>query len=148
MSGPMFSAGSSLDTSSVRLSALKANLDKSLEIYADIVLNPAFPDSDFQRLKKQQLIGIQQEKVTPVQMALRVFPKYLYGQEHAYGNPLTGSGTEESVSLMTRKHVIKFYNDWFKANNATLIVVGDTTLKEIVPKLEKLFGGWKKGNVK
>lgn len=148
LAGAYLAAGSSLDTSSVRLSALKANLDKSLEIYADVILNPSFPEADFQRLKKQQLIGIQQEKVTPVQMALRVFPKYLYGHNHAYGNPLTGSGTEESVAKMTRKHIVDFYKEWFKANNATLIVVGDTTLKEITPKLEKLFKGWKKGTVK
>jgi len=146
--GAYLSAGSSLDTSSVRLSALKANLDKSLEIFADVVLNPVFPESDFQRLKKQQLIGIQQEKVTPIHMALRVFPKYLYGNGHAYGNPLTGSGTEESVTQMKRKHIVDFYKEWFKANNATLIVVGDTTLKEITPKLEKLFKGWKKGELK
>lgn len=146
--GAYLSTGSSLDTSSVRLSALKSNLDKSLEIYADIVLNPSFPESDFQRLKKQQLIGIQQEKVTPIQMALRVFPKYLFGKNHAYGNPLTGSGTEESVEAITRKDLVAFYKEWFKLNNATMIVVGDTTLKEITPKLEKLFKNWEKGKLK
>jgi zinc protease len=146
--GGYLSAGSSLDISSVRLSALKANLDESLDIYADVILNPIFPESDFQRLKKQQLIGIQQEKVTPIQMALRVFPKYVFGKGHAYGNPLTGSGTEESVSKITREHLVEFYNEWFKANNATMIVVGDITLNEITPKLEKLFSGWKTGETK
>jgi zinc protease len=146
--GAGFSAGSSLDSSYLRLSALKPTLDKALEIYSDIVLNPSFPEADFQRLKKQQLIGISQEKVSPIQMALRVFPKFLYGSGHAYGNPLTGSGYEESLSKITRKHLVDFYKDWFKANNAVFVVAGDTTLKEIMPKLEKYFKGWKKGKLR
>src|SRR5438876_7315232 len=80
-------------------------------------------------------------------MALRVFPKMLYGTGHAYGNPLTGSGTEASVEKLTRTEMKKFHDTWFKPNNATLIIVGDTTLNEIRPKLEKLFGGWKSGYV-
>ena len=64
-------------------------------------------------------------------MALRVFPRYLYGKDRAYGNPLTGSGMESTVSKLTRADVEKFHQTWFKANNATLVVVGDTTLSEI-----------------
>jgi zinc protease len=80
-------------------------------------------------------------------MALRVFPRLLYGSGHAYGNPFTGSGTEESVAKLTREDLIKFHNTWFKPNNASLVVVGDTTLAEIQPKLEALFAGWKSGSV-
>jgi zinc protease len=110
-------------------------------------MNPAFPEADFNRLQKQLIAGIQQEKSEPVGMALRVFPQILYGPSHAYGNPFTGSGTEASVSKLTRGDTQKFHQTWFKANNATLIVVGDTSLKEITPKLEKLFAGWKAGEV-
>ena len=80
-------------------------------------------------------------------MALRVFPRILYGSAHAYGNPLTGSGTEESVSKLTASDLRKFHRTWFKPNQATLIVVGDTTLAEITPRLEKLFSNWKPGDV-
>ena len=145
--GATLGSGSNLDVSTVSLSALKANLDASLDIFADVVLNPSFPDEDFKRLQKQQLDGIQAEKAQPVQMALRVFPAYLYGKNHAYGNPLTGSGTNASVSKLTRADVEKFHQTWFKANNATLVIVGGTTLAEITPKLEQLFKGWQKGEV-
>ena len=145
--GATLGSGSNLDVSTVSLSALKANLDASLDIFADVVLNPSFPDEDFKRLQKQQLDGIQAEKAQPVQMALRVFPAYLYGKNHAYGNPLTGSGTNTSVSKLTRADVEKFHQTWFKANNATLVIVGGTTLAEITPKLEQLFKGWQKGEV-
>jgi zinc protease len=126
---------------------LKENLDPSLEIFADVILNPSFPQEDFARLQKQRLSQIQQEKVQPIGIALRVFAGLLYGPGHAYSNPLTGTGTEESVSKLKREDLIKFHQTWFKPNSATLIVVGDTTMAEIKPKLEKLFQGWQRGEV-
>ena len=147
MLGARLNANSNLDLSFVRLSALKSKLDDSLELYADVILNPSFPESDFARLQKQRLAAIEREKNTPVQMALRVFPALLYGKGHAYGNPLTGSGTSESVAKMTRNDLIKFHNVWFRPNGATLIVAGDTSLNELKPKLEKLFANWKAGQI-
>jgi len=145
--GANLSTGSNLDYSVVSLNTLKVNLDPSLDLFADVVLNPLFPEKDFERLKKNQLVTIQREKVTPVQMGLRVFPELLYGKNHAYGNPLTGSGTDGSVSSITREDLTKFRTDWFKPNNATLVIVGDITMAEIKPKLEKLFNDWKSGDV-
>jgi zinc protease len=143
--GAQLNAFSTLDVSVVNLSALKAKLDPSLALYADVILNPAFPQADFERQKKLQLAGIQQEKVTGILMALRVFPGLLYGKGHAYGNALTGSGTEESVAKLTREDLVKFHHTWFHPNSATLIVVGDSTLTELTPRLEKLFADWQRG---
>ena len=145
--GATLGSGSNLDMSSVSMSALKANLDASLSIYADVILNPSFPDEDFKRLQKQRIAAIQREKVTPIQMAIRVLPKIIYGTDHAYGNPLTGSGTEQSVLAIKRDDLAKFHKTWIKPNNATLVVVGATTMNEIKPKLEKLFKDWKSGDV-
>jgi len=143
--GAQVGAFSNLDTSIVRLSALKTKLDASLALYADVVLNPVFPDSDFKRQQKLQIAAIQREQVTPGLMAQRVFPGLLYGPGHAYGNSLTGTGTIASVEKMTREDLANFHETWFKPNHATLVIAGDTTLNEITPKLEKLFGGWKAG---
>ncbi len=145
--GASIGAGSGLDSSTVGLSALKEYLDASLEIYADVVLNPSFPTSELERLRKSRLAQIQQEKNRPITMALRTLPALLYGNNHAYSAPLTGSGTEESVARIDRDALVQYHNTWFKPNNATMIVVGDTTMAEIKPKLEKLFGKWKPGNL-
>jgi len=145
--GANIGSGSDLDTSYVRLSALKPNLDASLALYADVILNPSFPDADFKRLQKQQLAGIQREKVQPIGMALRVFPKLLYGAGHPYGLPFSGSGYEDGVAKITRDELVKFHQAWFKPDNATVVIVGDTTMAEIKPKLEALFKAWKKGSV-
>ncbi|MFL5472585.1 MAG: M16 family metallopeptidase, partial [Gemmatimonadales bacterium] len=145
--GANLTTGSRLDVSSVSLEALKEQLDPSLAIYADVVLHPSFPRHDFERLKKQRLAQIQQEKADPVGLALRVFPGLLYGPGHAYANPWTGSGTEESTSRLKREDLIRFHNTWFKPNHATMVVVGATTMGEIRPKLERLFAGWQPGEV-
>ena len=94
MLGAQLGASSNLDVTTVRLSALKAKLDPSLALYADVILNPAFPQEDFARQQKLQLAAIQREKVTGIAMGLRVLPALLYGKGHSYGNSLTGSGTE------------------------------------------------------
>ena len=145
--GATLTTGSNLDMSTVSMSALKGNLEASLDLYADVILNPVFPESDFVRLRDLQLATIQQEKVQPISMALRVFPRLLYGDEHAYGLPLTGSGTEESVRSLDTGSLKRFHADWFKPNNATLVVVGDVTMDELRPLLEKKFRGWSAGDV-
>jgi zinc protease len=145
--GAELRAYSNLDLSFVQLSSLKAKLDPSLDLFADVILNPIFPDSDFKRQQKQTLAAIDREQNAPVQMALRVFPGLLYGAGHAYGNPLTGSGTKESVAKMTKEDLVKFHQTWYHPNNATLVVVGDTTMGELKPKLEKLFANWKAGQI-
>jgi zinc protease len=142
-----FSAIANLDYSLVNLNTLKSTMGKSLDIYADLILHPAFPEKEFQRLQKERLAGIKREKVTPVPSALRIVPTLLYGQGHPYAVPFTGTGTESAVSKMTRADLSKFHETWFKPNNATLLVVGDTSLAEIKPKLESLFASWKAGEV-
>jgi zinc protease len=141
--GAQLSTGSNLDMSTAYLSALKTALDESLDLFADVILNPVFPQADFERQQQLQLAAIAQEKATPLQMALRALPPVLFGPQHAYGVPLTGSGTEESVRQLTRDNMVRFHETWFRPNNATLVVVGDTTAAEIKPKLEQYFGQWR-----
>jgi zinc protease len=145
--GANLATGSKLDVSSISLEALRENLDPSLAIYADVILHPSFPRADFERLKKQRLAQIQQEKADPVGLALRIFPRLLYGPGHAYSNPWTGSGTEESIARIKREDLIRFHRAWFKPNHATMVVVGATSMAEIRPKLERLFVGWQRGEV-
>ncbi|MGZ8798098.1 MAG: M16 family metallopeptidase [Thermoanaerobaculia bacterium] len=145
--GATLTTASTVDSSTVNLSALKSELDPALRLYSDVILNPAFRAADFARRQKLQIAAIQREKSSPFDMALRVMPRFIYGSGHAYSNPFTGSGTEQSVAKITRDDLVKFHQTWFKPNNATMIVVGDTTLAEIQPKLESLFSSWKAGTV-
>ena len=142
-----FNAAADRDVAYVDLDALTANLDGSLEIYADLIQHPAFPQKEFARLQKDRLAAIEREKVTPGAAAGRVTPMLVYGKGHPYGSATSGSGTAASVGKMTREDLAKYHAAWFKPNNATLLIVGDTTLAEITPKLTRLFATWKPGNV-
>ena len=140
--GTNLGSGADIDYSTVSLNSLKENLDRSLDIFADVIMNPAFPEADLSRIKKQTAAGIQAEQNSPFGLAQRLIPALIYGEGHSYNMPLTGSGTEESVASITRDDLVDFHATWFRPNNATMIVVGDTSLAEIQPKLEKLFAKW------
>lgn len=147
MLGANLNVGSSLDTCSVSLNALRQNLDASLDLYADVILHPVFPEADFKRRQEQRLAAIQREKSEPVTLAVRVMPQVLYGPKHAYGKPMTGSGTEAAVARLTASELARFHGTWFRPNNATLVVVGDMTLDALMPKLQRRFGAWGRGEV-
>jgi len=141
--GSSLSASANLDNVTVSLNSLTETLDDSLDLFADVVLNPVFPEDEIERIRSQYLAVIQQEKTRPTGMALRVVPKLLYGEGHAYSQPLSGNGTEESIKSIAREDLVAYHDTWFAPNNATLIVVGDTTMDDIAPRIEKLFRNWK-----
>ena len=137
----------SLDTSTVGLSALKANLEPSLDVFADVLLRPAFSQSEFDRLQKETLAQIDQEKASPQTAGLRVLPALVFGKDHPYGVPYTGTGTTEAIKALTTADLEQFHATWFKPNNASLVVVGDVTMDELKPMLEERLGDWQKGDV-
>jgi zinc protease len=145
--GASFGTTINLDGAFVNMNVLKPTLARSLGLYADLVLHPAFPQADFERVRKTRLAAIQREQTVPRLMALRVLPPLLYGPGHPYSLPLTGTGTEAAVSRMTRSSLVGYHATWFRPNNATLLVVGDTTLAELKPALERAFGAWKPGDL-
>lgn len=145
--GAGLSANSDLDYSYVTLNALKPSLDPSLDLMADIVLNPSFPEADFKRLQDQQVNQIANEKKQPQSMVMRVMPELLYGKDHPYGMPMSGSGEEDIVKTLTVKDVRDFHQRWLRPNNATIVVSGNITMPELIEKLEKRFDKWQKADV-
>ena len=140
--GAEIGASSTLDHSSLSLSALKAELAPSLELFADVLRHPRFDEAEIARVKGQWLADIAQERTEPSALASRVLPPLLYGASHAYAVPGTGSGTEESIKALTAADLFAFHRDWIRPDGARLIVVGDTSLAEIMPLLERQFGDW------
>lgn len=141
--GTTLNSRSSLDNSFLNMTSLKSNYNASLNLFADVLLNPTFPQKDFDRVKKEQLLNIKQEESEPVTIGFRLLPELLYGKGHAYNMPFTGSGTTESVTSINRDDLIKFHSTWFKPNNANLFVVGDIGLNELRQSLEKALVNWK-----
>jgi len=140
--GAVISSGSSLDTSSIGLSALSVNLEDSLELLKEAILNPSFDESELERLRSNWLDQIAREKTEPYSLALRNLPPLLYGDNHPYGIPFTGSGTEESISALTADQLRAFHRTWIRPDNAQIVVVGNLSREEIEPLLNNEFGDW------
>ncbi|MBV6496267.1 MAG: insulinase family protein [Acidobacteria bacterium ACB1] len=143
--GASVGANAGWDSSNVSLTTLTKNLPEALSIYSDVVTNAAFPQGDFDTLKRRMMAAFLQRKANSQSIANRVFDKVVYGDQ-LYGRELGGS--EESIKALTRDDLAAFYAANYKPNNATLIVVGDVTLASITPQLEKAFANWKPGEVK
>ena len=140
--GALIRNSAGLDSSSSSLNALNSDLPASLELFADVVRNPAFRDADIERIRAQWLAEIGQEKTQPGGMALRTLPPLLYGKDHAYGIPFTGTGTEAAIKSLTAADLVAFQNDYLRSDNVKIFVAGDTTLATILPLLDKAFGDW------
>lgn len=140
--GARISAGANLDMSTVSLSALKSNLTPSLDLFADVVMNAAFNDADIERIRPQMLAAIEQEKADAVNLGFRNLPPLIFGKDHAYGISATGSGTIDTITAMTRADMQTFKDTWLRPDNATIMVVGDSSLDEMVAQLERVFATW------
>jgi zinc protease len=141
--GAAISAGAGLDSSEVTLSALKDKLDESMALYADVVRRPKLDQADMERVRAVWLAGIRQEKKSPGGMVQRVTAPLLYGQGHPYAIPFSGNGYEADIAALSRDDLVAWRDAYLRPDTATVMVVGDTTLAEIQPLLEKHFGDWK-----
>jgi len=137
--------GASLNTtgSGVFSSSLKKHSGKLLEIMTDVLYNPSFPEEEFKKMKTQTLSGLANVKTNPDAMAGNVASVLNYGKDHPYGEVQN----ESHVKNMTLDKCKSYYNDYFKPNNAYLVIVGDVTPAEAKADAEKYFGSWKSGEV-
>jgi zinc protease len=142
--GATLGTGSGWDSSSVSLQTLTKNLDQALDIYSDVIVNPAFPEKELENVRNRLLVGLRQRRDNPNAIASVVYNNLLYGKNHPYGNQLGGNDT--SIKSFSQDDLRKFYETYYRPNNAVLIVVGDAEMKTLKPKLETAFAKWKPGN--
>ncbi|MDG0965854.1 MAG: pitrilysin family protein [SAR86 cluster bacterium] len=134
--------GSGLDSSVVSVSSLKANLSDTLDLAKEALINPMFPQNEIDRIKKQTLASIVQEENRPASIAYRNIGKLLYGEDHPYGKPLTGTGVSATISSITREDIINVHTRAVNPANLTFAVAGDIDLDSLVTILENKFGDW------
>ena len=140
--GASIGTGSTTDSSQITMTALTANLLPSLELMADIARHPKFADPDIARVKNQRLAQISQEQASPAGLAQRAIRPLIYGTQHPYGS-VGGSGKAEVIQTLTPAALRAEHDKWLRPDLAHIIVVGDVTMADLLPKLEAAFGGWK-----
>ncbi|MBI3194394.1 MAG: insulinase family protein, partial [Ignavibacteriae bacterium] len=143
--GASLNVNASIDGSFLTLSSLSKHFDKALNVFSDVLLNPVFPQKEFERLKKQRITTLLQQKDRPAEVANNAFSFLLYGASHPYGN--NSLGTEVSLNALTQTDLVTFYQTFYAPNNATLIAVGDLNMSDVVSKLEASLKSWKKHTV-
>ncbi len=141
--GAIIGGSASLDSAEVTLSALKEKLDPSLSLYADVIRRPRLDDADIERVRANWLASIGQEKKSPNGMVMRVTAPLVYGAGHPYAIPFSGTGYEADIASLNRADMQAWLHERLRPDAATLMIVGDTTLAQIKPLLEKYFGDWK-----
>ena len=140
--GASLNASANKDYSSISLRVLKKDLGKGLDLLADTIKLPAFPQEELQKEINKILGAIKSSEEDPNEVAERLFYKTLF-QNSPYSHPV--EGMKESVPGITREDVIRFYKAFYLPNNATLSIAGDITLEEVKAQIIPLFAEWPEG---
>jgi predicted Zn-dependent peptidase len=130
-------------TSTVTTSGLVESLDQTLEIFADVVRNPLFPQAEVEKYKTRTLSQYQFQRSIPQFLIQEQFNKAIYGNHPAslVRPPM------DSLRKLSSKDLAEFHSTYYRPNNAILAVVGDVTMKDLMPKIQKAFGDWQKADV-
>jgi zinc protease len=141
--GGTITTSGELESMGVSLTTLTPYLERGLDIYTDVILNPTFADPDLQRLKLERFATLESAVSNAESIASDILPRLLYPPEHPYSRP--SLGTPKSLQSITRDDVVEFYRKTFVPGNAELVVVGDVTVEKIVSALESRLGSWRPG---
>jgi len=136
---------SGLENSSVALHSTRATLDSAMRLMADVVLRPTFPEKEFTRLKSERLTALLQEQDRGPSMADRAFAALVFGETHPYGR--STSGARETVEQIGLDDVKQFWRTYYRPNNATLVLVGDLSVREAETLAAAAFGAWERAAV-
>ncbi len=138
--------GASINSSEsgVSGSCLSRYSDQLLEVMADVLLNPTFPAEEFDKVKKQSISALAQDKDDPNAIAENVARAVNNGKNHPYGEVVS----EKTLEKITVEKCKEYYQTYFKPNISYLIITGDISLSDAKKKAAKYFEGWKQGDVK
>jgi zinc protease len=131
------------DAAVIGMSALTANLADAVAVYADVLSNPEFSAKDFERVRANRLALIDRERLSPLDLALRVLPPMLFGPDHPYARPFSGSGTERGVAAITADELSEYYAGHLVPERGKLVVAGPCDAAELNALLEDVFARWR-----
>lgn len=131
------SGGDDYSTVSVRI--LKKDLNRGLELLADVLMNPVFLQAELDR-KRGEIIGtILAEQDDPEIVAEKAFNDLIFSP-HPYHRPV--KGLESTLPAVTQADLIEFHERYYRPNSTLMAIVGDITEQEISDLVGKYFGAW------
>jgi zinc protease len=138
--GTSLDVSSDTDTTELSFTVESGSLADALQLVGQMIVQPRFDDTDFQRERQLQLSELTSGPDSVSWIAQRVFPKLLYGEKHPLASP--GPGYTRTVESLTRGQVQTFYRDHFTPQRGVLIVVGDVETTALLEMLESQFARW------
>ena len=139
--GVQHGAGCDWDSCSAHIKALSSRLGPALDILADVILRPTFPDAEVERSRKRWLTSIQQEKDSPAVEEQNALAAAVFGRAHPYGHSLRGVAAD--VEKLTRRDIEQAYARLFAPRGVAIVVAGDVTQSDLRGMLDARFGAWK-----
>jgi zinc protease len=139
--GAQHGAWADWDSAGAFVKVTADRLDTGLELLADVVTHPAFPQAEFDRLKPRRLASVQQQKNEPNAMWSNAAAAVLFGRAHAYGHGLLGQ--EADLARITQPELVRAYRGLFWPTRAAIAVAGDVTKADLEAKLGAAFGSWR-----
>ncbi len=141
--GAQLNSAATFDAASASVHVPRRRLEAALDLLADVLLRPTFPDSEITRQRELRAAQLVQQRDEPVAVANVAFPAIVYGAGHPYGHPLTG--TDAATAALGRDRVTAFYRTYYRPNAARVLVVGDITLADARRLIGARFGAWPAG---
>lgn len=136
-------SSSNLDYSSINMLCVKQNFIKSWEIYSDVIINPSFKQDDFELERDQLLSNVKQTNDNPDAYLQKLFRNAFYS-DHSYS--IEVNGTESTLQSFTGEQLKEFFSGRKTTTQMFLVVVGNTSRKELEPMVADAFGSLPKGN--
>jgi len=137
--------GATLNTSATGIyaSSLRKHTPQLVELMTDVLLNPKFDKDELEKIRKQTLSSLENDKDDPEAISQRLGNRIIYGEKHPYGE----SQTEKTVQNVTIEDCQKFYKMFYRPNIAYLAIVGDVTVAYAEELVSKAFANWQKAEV-
>jgi Predicted Zn-dependent peptidases len=139
--GAQFSTAGAFSAAFVDLTALKTVYREAMAIAAQTIMNPAFPDGEFNRAKSEAIAGVQQTHARVEGLASDAFYKFAFDSTAPFSRPTLG--TVASLTGITRDDVLNWAKTMYAPSRATVLMVGDVDAAAARSILENAFGSWK-----
>jgi zinc protease len=139
--GGTLDAQATNESTTASCSALSKDTRLCLDLLADILLHPAFPESEMGDVRDQMLAAVASRYDNPSELATAHFDNQLFGEQHPDGWVLTS----QDVARISRPQLEKFWRTFYRPNRAILAVAGDVDVARLRPLIERAFRGWARG---
>lgn len=141
--GGSLGASADVERTDVTARVLKKDLQVGLDLLADVVQNPSFPEKEMGIIRNQLIADVRSTQDDPESLAAAHLDFALFGTIHPLGRAMS----EQSLNAITRDDLVTFHGMYYRPNNSVLAVAGDVKADEIIQLVKKAFGNWQRADI-